>query len=95
LYVIEPDLNSLEDHQASAAINAHSMNPMMVIRAAQAMNGSLKKILLLGCEPATFGPEEGQMGLSEAVSSAVERAIPLLESIITRVLDGEWPLRTN
>ncbi|HKN59568.1 MAG TPA: hydrogenase maturation protease [Candidatus Acidoferrales bacterium] len=93
LYVVEPDLRSLGAGEvAPAAVDAHSMNPMNVIRAAKAMGGSLKKILLLGCEPATFGPEEGQMGLSEPVASAVERAIPLLESVVRRVLEGEWPL---
>lgn len=92
LYVIEPDLVSPDDRDAPATVDAHGMNPMSVIRAAQAMGGPLKRILLLGCEPGTFGPEEGQMGLSEAVACAVERSIPLLESIIKRVLDGEGPL---
>ena len=93
LYVVEPDLGWLDAGEAAAAaVDAHSMNPMNVIRAAKAMGGSLKKILLLGCEPETFGPEEGHVGLSEPVASAVERAIPLLESVVRRVLEGEWPL---
>jgi hydrogenase maturation protease len=93
LYVVEPDLSSLDAAESPrVAVDAHSMNPMNVIRAAKAMGGPLKKMLLLGCEPETFGPEEGHMGLSEPVASAVERAIPLLESVIRRVLEGEWPL---
>jgi hydrogenase maturation protease len=91
LYVVEPDSESL-DGATDAAIDAHGMNPMNVIRAAKRMGGPLKKILLLGCEPQTFGPEEGQIGLSEPVELAVERAIPLLESIVKRALKGEWPL---
>jgi hydrogenase maturation protease len=90
LYIVEPDLASLGDAEALAAGDAHGMNPMNVIRVAQAMGGPLKKILLLGCEPETFGPEEGKMGLSESVASAVERAIPLLESVVSRILDGVW-----
>ena len=31
------------------------MNPINLLRMAAAMNGSLKKVLLVGCEPATFG----------------------------------------
>lgn len=92
LYIIEPDLASIDGRDAPANLDAHGMNPMSVIRAAQTMGGPLKKILLLGCEPETLGPEEGQMGLSEVVACAVERSIPLLESIMKRVLDGEWPL---
>jgi hydrogenase maturation protease len=93
LYVIEPDLRSPAAEQAPPSVDAHGMNPMSVLRTAQAMGGPLKKVLLLGCEPQTFGPEEGQMGLSEAVSAAVERAVPLLESVMRRVLSGEWPLK--
>jgi hydrogenase maturation protease len=75
LYVIEPDLSAESAEAPPAMVDAHSMNPMNVIRAAQAM-GTLKQILVLGCEPETFGPEEGYMGLSESVASAVERADP-------------------
>jgi hydrogenase maturation protease len=93
LYVVEPDLNAPTNADVpQAAVDAHGMNPMNVIRAAQSMGGPLKKILLLGCEPQTFGPEEGYMGVSGPVALAVERAIPLLESVVKRVLDGEWPL---
>ena len=66
LYVIEPDLSALDIPGAEqASIDAHSMNPMNVIRMAKSMGGELKRILLVGCEPATLGPEEGQMGLSD------------------------------
>jgi hydrogenase maturation protease len=93
LYVVEPDLESLGgDGATAAAVDAHGMNPMNVIRAAKAMGGPLKKILLLGCEPQTLGPDEGKIGLSEPVGLAVERAIPLIESIVKRALKGEWPL---
>lgn len=94
LYVVEVDLKSPAAELPPAAIDAHSMNPMNVIRAAQSMGGTLNRLLLLGCEPLTFGPSEGHMGLSEPVRSAVERAVPLLESLLTKVLVDEWPLET-
>lgn len=89
LYVVEPDLNSIEGAEANATVDAHSMNPMNVIRSAKAMGGKLGKILLLGCEPETLGPEEGSIGLSKSVSAAVDRAIPVLESLLTRISHGE------
>ena len=49
------------------------MNPVNVLRMATAMKAPLKRVLLVGCEPATFGGEEGQMGLSPAVEAAVAR----------------------
>jgi hydrogenase maturation protease len=94
LYVIEPDLASANAANSPASVDAHGMNPMSVLRAAQSM-GPVKKILLLGCEPETFGPEEGQLGLSEPVAAAVERAIPLLGNVINRILGGEWPLEQH
>jgi hydrogenase maturation protease len=96
LYVIEPELNSPAAGQASpAAVDAHSMNPMNVIRAAQAIGGPLKRILVLGCEPESFGPAEGHMGLSEPVASSVERAVSLLDSLVKRILSGESPLEIS
>lgn len=97
LYIVEPDPNSLSaaldrNEVPQEAVDAHVMNPMNVIRVAKSLGGPLKKILLLGCEPETFGPEEGHMGLSVPVALAVERAIPLLDSTVKRILEGEWPL---
>jgi hydrogenase maturation protease len=92
LYVIEPELNALNAPESEqAAVDAHSMNPMNVIRMANSMGGELKRILLVGCEPATLGPEEGQMGLSEPVAAAVEEAAKLVESLVEKIRNGEWP----
>ena len=56
------------------------MNPMNVLRMATAMHGPLKRVLLVGCEPATFGGEEGQMGLSAPVEAAVPEAVKVVEN---------------
>jgi len=92
LYVIGPDLKSLDAPDAQqTSVDAHSMNPMNVIRMAKSMGGELKKILLVGCEPATLGPEEGQMGLSEPVAAVIEEAAKLVESLVEKIRNGEWP----
>jgi hydrogenase maturation protease len=67
------------------------MNPMSVLRMAASMGAPLKGILLLGCEPATLGPEEGQMGLSAPVEKGVDEAVTLLKSVISKLLVGDWP----
>jgi hypothetical protein len=42
-----------------------------------------KQILIVGCEPTDFGPEnEGRMGLSEPVQAAVGEAIAVIERLI-------------
>jgi hydrogenase maturation protease len=93
LYVIEPDLKSLDSQEASqTSVDAHSMNPMNVIRMAKSIGGgSLTRILLVGCEPLTLGPEEGQMGLSEPVAAIVEEAAQVIESLVSKIQNGGWP----
>jgi hydrogenase maturation protease len=94
LFVVEPDLRELNSAEAQvAAIEPHGMNPLAVLRMAMNMGGQLKRVLLVGCVPATLGPEEGQMGLSEPVTAAVDEAAKLVESLVTRILAGEWPAK--
>jgi hydrogenase maturation protease len=96
LYVVEPDLSTLDaPNNSQVAVDAHSMNPMTVLGMAKSMGASLQRILLVGCEPSTLGPEEGQMGLSEVVEEAVDRAVQLTELLVARILKGEWPLRAS
>jgi hydrogenase maturation protease len=92
LFVVEPDLAEINQGAAQpATLDAHAMNPVSVLRMAAGMGAQLKRILLVGCVPATLGPQEGQMGLSEPVAAAVDEAVKLIASLVTRVLAGEWP----
>jgi hydrogenase maturation protease len=92
LYVVEPDLAELGADQAEGTdVDAHGMDPVRILRLAATMGGGLKRILLVGCEPATLGPDEGLMGLSDPVAAVVTEAVDLVESVIKRVLAGEWP----
>ncbi len=90
VYVIEPDLGSLDSAATQVTLDAHSMNPMSVLRMAKSMGGELKRILLLGCEPETLGPDEGLIGLSEPVAAAVDKAVQVLDTLIPKILNGEW-----
>ena len=69
------------------------MNPLNVLRMAVNMGAELKRILLVGCVPATLGPEEGKMGLSEPIAAAVDKAVQLVDSLVTRILAEEWPAK--
>jgi len=83
--LIEPDLSSL-DESKQTFVDTHAMNPLNVLRMAASMNGNLKNVLLVGCEPATLGGEEGQMGLSEPVEAAVDAAVTMIKSVVERIL---------
>ena len=94
LFVIEPDLKELNSAGTPPGlVEPHAMNPVNVLRMAASMGGQLNRVLLVGCVPATLGPEEGQMGLSEPVTAAVDEAVKLVESLVARVLAGEWPAK--
>jgi hydrogenase maturation protease len=96
LFVIEPETaDSGAEAGTPTMFEAHSMTPVTVIRMAMAMGARLNRILVLGCEPATLGPPEGQLGLSDEVSGAVDRAADLALSIVERVRRGEWPGATG
>jgi hydrogenase maturation protease len=93
LYVIEPDLDSLESPDAESAppVDGHVMNPVNVLRLAKTLGGPLKKILLVGCEPESLGGDEGRMGLSDTVTSSIDEAVRMVESLVDKILAGQSP----
>ena len=87
VYTIEPDLselNGLDERQMM--VETHGMDPMKVLSMVKTMGGEFNRILLVGCEPATLGPEEGHLGLSEPVEAAVGEAVRVVESLVTDIL---------
>jgi hydrogenase maturation protease len=90
LYTIEPDLGELDSlDQQGMMFETHGMNPMKVLAMVKSMGGGFKRILLVGCEPETFGPEEGLMGLSEPVEGAVGEAVNVVESLVAGILNSQ------
>jgi hydrogenase maturation protease len=91
LFVVEPDLKELNCPASQPEfLEPHAMNPLHVLRMAASMGGELKRVLLVGCVPATLGPEEGQLGLSAPVTAAVDEAVKLVDSLVIRILAGEF-----
>ena len=46
-------------------VDTHAMHPLRILRMIRANGGTLPRICFVACELLTFGPEEGQMGLSD------------------------------
>jgi hydrogenase maturation protease len=91
--VVEPDANEISAAPGNF-VEPHSLHPMSVLRMAYSLNGSatdgtLKRVLLVGCEPATLGGDDGYMGLSEPVKAAVYEAANATETLVQRILHGE------
>ena len=82
IYLIEPEI----EDEGGAAIDAHGMDPVKVIRFARAMGAELPRTLVVGCEPKTVLSGENYddmlMELSKPVEAAVEEAAQLVESLV-------------
>jgi hydrogenase maturation protease len=90
LYTIEPDLKELDEIDAQGMmVETHGMNPLKVLSMVKSMGGEFKRILLVGCEPAPLESEDGYMGLSAPVAAAVEEAVTVVSSLVTKILEED------
>lgn len=86
LFVIEPDLSELAEAGETATFDAHSMNPVTVLRLAQTLGEIQPKVFVVGCEPADLGGDEGRMGLSPPVEAAIEEAAAMVQTLAKEIL---------
>ncbi len=90
VFVLEPDLAELDAPDAGPAVlDGHDLNPIHVLRLARSLGAVLRQIVVVGCEPATLGPPEGHMGLSQPVGAAVDEAVSLIHGLIERFLNED------
>lgn len=73
-------------------LEPHSLDPAKVLRFVGAMGGECQQLVLVACEPATFGDEQdGAMGLSPAVFAAVDHAVSAVERLVGDYVEtGNW-----
>jgi hydrogenase maturation protease len=84
LYLLEAE--TMPD--GAPSFEGHGMDPAQVLRNVRAMGGSPGRVLVVGCEPESFGePETGRMGLSASVAAAVDGALGMIESEVQRILE--------
>jgi hydrogenase maturation protease len=69
----------------AAPLDPHAMNPLAMLRLVRSMGGRLNRVLVLGCEPATLGPADGHLGLSDQVAAVVGRAADLALTLVQRI----------
>jgi hydrogenase maturation protease len=92
LYVIEPDLGDLD--RLGRAVDAHGMDPVMVLGLAQTLGGALPRVLVVGCEPQSVmrGDEEDVVAaISEPVRGALDEGVRLVESLLEDLTKDEPP----
>jgi hydrogenase maturation protease len=85
--IVEPELSGLKDFE-SALPDAHSLNPVSVLKLAQSLGCLPEKLLLVACEPAVL-ESDGDLDLSEPVRGAVPRAIEEIQALVSDLLPEE------
>jgi hydrogenase maturation protease len=86
LAVIEPETPAapVGGDDVAPVIDAHSMSPGVVLGMLAGLGGSVDRVVVVGCEPATL--DEG-IGLSPAVAAAVEPAVELCRGLLTEMTE--------
>ena len=87
LAVIEPELDAAgagESAGGAPVVDAHTMNPDVVLATLRRLGGSVEKILIVGCQPADL--QDG-MGLTPAVAAAVEDAAQLCLQLVSEMVE--------
>jgi hydrogenase maturation protease len=88
LFVIAPERHSSEPLAPDdLLLEPHNLDPAKVLRLAEALGGGCPRILLVACEPETFGDEEtGAMGLSPSVAAVIDEAVAAVERLVSDLM---------
>lgn len=84
VFVLEPVLDEVNNPEQN--IQPHGMDPLQAIRLAKSLGEIPPRLLVVGCEPADFGGENGTMGLSTEVEAAVEIAVQTVQQLVSEAL---------
>jgi hydrogenase maturation protease len=76
VYVIEPEQQA---EPQLALLDAHGMQPDVVLGMIGTLGGAPRGVLIVGCEPASSDPG---IGLSEPVAAAVDNAVKAVLDLI-------------
>jgi hydrogenase maturation protease len=81
--IVEPEPIPSETMTEELLLPLHELDPVVVLRLAAAMGGTCERILLVACEPLTFGDEiDGVIGLSAPVGAALDQAVATVEELV-------------
>jgi hydrogenase maturation protease len=86
VYLIEPDVETIDTRQP-VSLDAHGMDPQVVLQTIKTLGGMRGRLYIVGCEP--LETEEG-IGLSSPVARGVEDAIKLVHNIVERFSAGNF-----
>lgn len=80
LYLIE----HIDGGSTAASVEPHAMDPVQAIELVKALGGTPPPTIVVGCEPQDVGGEEGAMGLTPVVESALDAAVEKVLQLIEK-----------
>ena len=91
VYVIEPEASAIADPQPEdLLLSPHELDPVRILRLATALGGQCRRVVLVACEPASFGDDEcGAMELTQPVAAVIDIAADLVEQVVHQLLTEE------
>lgn len=90
VYVIEPEAPTGEPAPEDLMMSGHELDPAKVLRLVAALDGGCRRIVVVACEPLTFGDDDEEaMGLSPPVAAAVEPALVVVKQLVQQLLETE------
>jgi hydrogenase maturation protease len=82
--VIEPDADGdLAPNEEAPVVDAHNMSPEVVLATLARLGGSVPRVYVVGCQPASL---DEHMGLSPPVAAAVDSAVELCRNLIDEIV---------
>jgi hydrogenase maturation protease len=87
--LVEPDLLAIDQPEHSPPlVDAHTLDPLKILGLAHAMGAPRTRLLLVACEPADLGGDDGRLGMSDPVRVAVDEAVQLISRLVQEYRDG-------
>jgi hydrogenase maturation protease len=84
LAILEPELGTTPPDASSPMVDAHTMSPDIVLTTLARMGGSVDRVRIVGCQPASL--QEG-MGLTAAVAAAVDAAVVMCCGLVAEIVE--------
>jgi hydrogenase maturation protease len=82
VYLFEPDMAFDRDE---VDVDAHEMHPLAVLALLADLGGEVRRLLVVGCEPAEL---EERIGLSPAVADAVDKAVQVVGELLQQEMSA-------
>lgn len=98
LFLLEPRLDVISE-SAPPLVEGHSMDPVKVLKTALAMGAQVRRVLIVGCQPAACEPPDevgldASIEMSAAVRGAIDEAVEMVESLVRQPLSKLLPAQS-